>query len=170
MAYSILMQNILTLADYAVPTEVEGHVSERLVVQRLSKGGQILTITEAGVFRNDETPQDADLVFGNTLVATLIRRKAVSGTEEFLFNRVLPDDIEVPLLGTFFPADGAIRVRRDTNDFRLEAIGRHLHRVGADGVVRHAQEPFGDTSSGRSWLFDAKRISWSDEELPDDVE
>ena len=168
MVYSVLMRNTLTLGGYAVPTDVEGSVCERLVVQRLSGGAEVLAITEAGLCRTDGRPQDADLTFGNTLVATLIRRDAVEGLEEFLFNRTLPDTLEKPLPGTFFPADGAIRVRRNGETFHLQALGRHLHRVGTDGIVRHAQEPFDETSSGRSWLFDAVRIAWRDEVLPKD--
>ncbi|WP_299028041.1 hypothetical protein [uncultured Sulfitobacter sp.] len=170
MPYKILMRNVLTLAEYATPTNVLSIGCERLIVERREADGAYLTITEAGKCDPSEIDPPKNLKLGNTLVGTLIRSDLARNRETFIFNRDVPAGLVGDMPSAFFPGDGCVEVEWTGSRATLRASGRHLHGLSETGVVIHKCEPFEDPSEGLTWLFDAIRVPWSGEETPNTEE
>lgn len=162
-SFKVAMHNVIAMAGYFTPHNTNPPGNEWLIVERTGASGEIITISDAGPAPST-TPSDApaSLVENNSMYGVLLYeedREAV-----FLLVRHLPTGASVP--GSFFPADGCVRLTESCNGFFMRASGRHAHDASRNDIP---DPPPGGGPGIFAWHFDAKRVNWANQNFTSSI-
>ena len=109
-AFVIAMAADIARSDYAKPTLVRSRSSEWLIACRWGPEGEYFSIATAGAISGSPglfAPEAISPI--HSMMGLLVSESERQATSTFLLLRQLPQQIE--LAGTFFPADGYVRLR-----------------------------------------------------------
>ena len=166
--FVIAMAAKFQFADYERPTRIVRRVKRWLIVSRLGADGEHITVSDTGVPVEDVGAAPIGLSPTNTLVGVLVSR-ARNGDCTFLFGRQRPEALLIA--GTFFPADGYVRLQARNDVLRLSAEGRHAHSRGRrDGkeILHDVAHPAPDAELAQAWRIKAIRRPWQGDFYPSD--
>lgn len=166
-AFVIAMAADIARSDYAKPSLVRSRSNEWLIACRWGPEGEYLSIATAGPILgppNRFAPETISPV--HSMIGLLVSESERQAASTFLLLRQLPQGIE--LAGTFFPAEGYVRLRQE-DDIRLICETRYSHSCGwLDGreIRKDIPDPAPGTSEAMAWHIEAVRHNWIGEFFP----
>jgi len=160
-AFVIAMAADVARSDYAKPTLIRGRSREWMIACRWGPDGEYLSIATAGTIAEPHGLAAPDAIAPvHSLFGVLVSESDKDATSTFLLVRQLPIPIE--LAGTFFPADGYVRLQqRDT--IRLVCETRYSHSRGwMDGkeIRKDIPDPAPSSEDAMAWHIEARRCNW----------
>jgi hypothetical protein len=174
-AFVVAMAAEIARSDYAKPTLIRSRSREWLIACRWGPEGEYLSIATAGAMQNPNGRAAPDAIAPiHSLFGVLASECEKSAASTFLLVRQLPVPIE--LAGTFFPADGFVRLQqRET--LSLTCRTRYSHSCGwLDGreVRKDIPDPAPFSAEAMAWHIKAERCDWigefvSESTRPDSV-
>jgi len=166
-AFVIAMAADLARSDYARPTLVHSRSREWLIACRWGPDGEYLSIATAGPVLGPPglfAPEAISPV--HSMVGLLVSESERQAASTFLLLRQLPQQIE--LAGTFFPADGYVRLQQQ-DDIRLVSEIRYSHSCGwlnGKEVRKDIPDPAPGSADAMTWHIEAVRHNWIGEFFP----
>ena len=166
-AFVIAMAADIARSDYAKPTLVRSRSREWLIVCRWGPEGEYLSIATAGPIVGSPglfAPEAISPI--HSMVALLVSESDGHATSTFLMMRQLPQQLE--LAGTFFPADGYVRLQQH-GDITLASETRYSHSCGwLDGreIRKDIPDPAPGSAEAMAWHIEAVRHNWIGEFFP----
>jgi len=166
-AFVIAMAADIARSDYAKPTLVRSRSHEWLIACRWGPEGEYLSIATAGPIVGPIglfAPEAISPI--HSMIAVLVSESEKHATSTFLLMRQLPRQIE--LAGTFFPADGFVRLQQH-DDIRLTCETRYSHSCGSlDGreIRKDIPDPAPGSAEAMAWHIEAVRHNWIGEFFP----
>jgi len=166
-AFVIAMAADLARSDYARPTLVHSRSREWLIACRWGPDGEYLSIATAGSVLGPPglfAPEAISPV--HSMVGLLVSESERQAASTFLLLRQLPQQIE--LAGTFFPADGYVRLQQQ-DDIQLVSEIRYSHSCGwlnGKEVRKDIPDPAPGSADAMTWHIEAVRHNWIGEFFP----
>jgi hypothetical protein len=130
-----------------------------IVVSRCGPNSELVTVANA----QGRVGPDADAPIGLSPIKTAVGILASESAEESTFLLVRQRPVQIPIAGTFFPADGYVRIVKIGGVLGLRADGRHAHSVGRVGgrwIRNDVPDPAPNTRGAMAWHIDAVRRKW----------
>jgi hypothetical protein len=160
-AFVVAMAAEIARSDYAKPTLIRSRSREWLIACRWGPEGEYLSIATAGAMQTPGQRAAPDAIAPiHSLFGVLVSECEKSAASTFLLVRQLPVPIE--LAGTFFPADGFVRLQqRET--LNLTCRTRYSHSCGwLDGreVRKDIPDPAPFSAEAMAWHIKAERCDW----------
>lgn len=156
------MAATIRVARYERPTEIVRSLKRWTIVSRFGHSGEHLTLSVADIWLSEHGDAPIGICPGRTALAILLSEH--DDETLFLLVRHLPHGINVA--GSFYPAEGYLRLRGGARDLQLVCEGRSAHSRGLlDGqdVRFDVPEPAPGAKWAMSWHIDAVRRPWSGE-------
>ena len=169
-AFVVAMGAEIARSDYAKPTLIHSRSREWLIACRWGPEGEYLSIATAGAMQNPGERVAPDTIAPiHSLFGVLASECEKSLSSTFLLVRQLPVPIE--LAGTFFPADGYLRLhQRET--LSLTCRIRYSHSCGwQDGreVRKDIPDPAPFSAEAMAWHIKAERCDWIGEFVSESI-
>jgi hypothetical protein len=164
--FVVAMAAEIGVSRYDRPSGIIRRVKRWLIVSRLGQDGEHLTVSDTRLNCDDSEQAPIGLAPVNSLLGVLLSQ-APNGDCVFLFSRRRPEPLKIA--GTFFPAEGYVRIRGPLSALQLFAEGRHAHSRGVrDGLeIRNdIADPAPNSKLAKAWHVDAVRRQWSGEFAP----
>jgi hypothetical protein len=164
--FVVAMTADIGVSRYDRPSGIIRHVKRWLIVSRLGQDGEHLTVSDTRVACNGSECAPLGLTPANSLLGVLLSQ-APNGDCVFLFSRRRPEPLKIA--GTFFPAEGYVRLRGPLSALQLFAEGRHAHSRGVrDGqeIRNDIADPAPNSKLAKAWHVDAVRRPWSGDFVP----
>jgi hypothetical protein len=166
-AFVIAMAADIARSDYAKPSLVRSRGHEWLIACRWGPDGEYLSIATAGPIVGPPglfAPETISPI--HSMVAILVSESERHAASTFLLLRQLPGQIE--LAGTFFPADGYVRLQQH-DDIRLICETRYSHSCGwlnGREIRKDIPDPAPGSAEAMAWHIEAVRHNWIGEFFP----
>jgi hypothetical protein len=161
--FVVAMAAQVTLAPYERPFAPLRTLRQWIIVSRCGPEAEFLTVSHTKVPVADGEDAPIGLTPASTAIGILSSEAADDST--FLLTRQQP---VMSIAGTFFPADGCVRVAGIERALHLQGEGRHAHsvgRVGAQMIRKDVPYPAPRARGALAWRIDAVRRAWPGEFL-----
>ncbi|HEY3679068.1 MAG TPA: hypothetical protein VGL45_10135 [Bradyrhizobium sp.] len=169
-AFVVAMGAEIARSDYAKPTLIRSRSREWLIACRWGPEGEYLSIATAGAMQNPGERAAPDAIAPvHSLFGVLASECEKDASSTFLLVRQLPGPIE--LAGTFFPADGFVRLQQSER-LGLTCRTRYSHSCGwLDGreVRKDIPDPAPFSAEAMAWHIKAERCEWIGEFISESI-
>jgi hypothetical protein len=149
----------LSFAPYDRPVSVLRKAKQWIIVSRCGPNSEFITVANAAGAVGPEADAPIGLAPISTAVGILLSETADEST--FLLVRQPPR--QLPIAGSFFPADGYIRIFETHGTLRLRSEGRHAHSLGRiDGrsIRQDVPDPAPNARGVMAWHIEGIRRNW----------
>ncbi len=164
--FVVAMAADIGVSRYDRPDGIIRRVRRWLIVSRIGYDGEHLTVSDTRISCAGSAEAPLGLNPVNSLLGVLLSQ-ASNGDCVFLFSRRRPEPLKIA--GTFFPAEGYVRISGPISTLQLHAEGRHAHSRGThDGqeIRNDIADPAPNSKLAKAWHVEAVRRQWSGDFVP----
>ncbi len=169
-AFVVAMGAEIARSDYAKPTLIHSRSREWLIACRWGPEGEYLSIATAGAMENPGESAAPDAITPiHSLFGLLASECEQEASSTFLLVRQLP--VPVELAGTFFPAEGFVRLRQHET-LSLTCRIRYSHSCGwinGREVRKDIPDPAPFSAEAMAWHITAERRGWIGEFISESI-
>jgi hypothetical protein len=162
--FVIAMAAEFSFAAYDRPISVLRKVKQWIIVSRCGPNSEFVTVANAA---GEVTPK-ADAPIGLAPIKTAVGIVMSETADESTFLLVRRRPKQFPIAGSFFPADGYMRIFETQGTFRLRSEGRHAHSLGrfdSYWVRKDVPDPAPNARGAMAWHIEGVRRNWIGEFL-----
>lgn len=164
VGFVVAMAADIGTARYERPSRILRTRREWLIVSRWGLDGDYLALSSTRLTPDAISPAPIGLTPRSTSLGVLLSDRDEAGVATFLLVRRLPEDVTVA--GTFFPADGFVRLYGPIEHLRLTASARYAHSIGrskGEPVCGDIPDPAPNTRGAAALHLEAWRRVWDGE-------
>ena len=170
-AFVVAMGAEIARSDYAKPTLIHSRSREWLIACRWGPEGEYLSVATTSAMQNPGERVAPDTIAPiHSLFGVLASECEEESSSIFLPVRQLPVPIE--LAGTFFPADGYLRLLQQDDKLTLSCRIRYSHSCGwQDGreVRKDIPDPAPFSAEAMAWHIKGERCDWIGEFISESI-
>ena len=160
--FVVAMAAEFSFSLYDRPVSVLRKAKQWIIVSRCGPNSEYMTVANAG----GKVGQDADAPIGLVPIKTAVGVLLSETANECTFLVVRQRPIQLPVAGSFFPADGYIRIFKTQGTFGLRSEGRYAHSLGhfdSGWIRKDIPDPAPNARGAMAWHIEGIRRNWTGE-------
>jgi hypothetical protein len=157
--FVVAMAAEFSFAVYDRPVCVLRKVKQWIIVSRCGPNSEFMTVANAA----GKVVPGTDAPIGLTPIKTVVGIILSETTKESMFLLVRQRPIQLPIAGSFFPADGYMRIFETQGTLGLQSEGRHAHSLGrfdSYWVRKDVPDPAPKARGAMAWHIEGIRRNW----------
>jgi hypothetical protein len=160
--FVVAMAAEFSFALYDRPVSVLRKVKQWIIVSRCGPNLEFITVANSA----GKVAPKADAPIGLAPIKTAVGILMSETASESTFLLVRQQPIQLPVAGSFFPADGYMRIFETQGTVELRSEGRHAHSLGrfdSYWVRKDVPDPAPNARGSMAWHVDGVRRNWAGE-------